>query len=171
MKKSTRARRMARHHGRNKSVAALNLTSLMDIFTILLIFLLVNNNNAAKLPDNKEIELPESTAEALPTEMLTIQISPVDIIVEGIKIADTPAVSSQQERTISNLVTELKLRDSQALVAAGEEGRDIMILADREVPYSVIKKVMRSCMETPYTKVKFAVLKVAQAKEGSDDSE
>lgn len=85
MKKSSRARRMARHHGKHKAVATLNLTSLMDIFTILLIFLLVNNNNAAKLPDNQDIQLPESIAQELPTEVLTIQVSPVDIIVEGQK--------------------------------------------------------------------------------------
>ena len=98
MKKSSRARRMARHHGKHKAVATLNLTSLMDIFTILLIFLLVNNNNAAKLPDNQDIQLPESIAQELPTEVLTIQVSPVDIIVEGQKIADTETVRNQEER-------------------------------------------------------------------------
>ena len=165
MKKSSRARRMARHHGKHKAVATLNLTSLMDIFTILLIFLLVNNNNAAKLPDNQDIQLPESIAQELPTEVLTIQVSPVDIIVEGQKIADTETVRNQEERTVAALVEELNFRASQGLAISPDEAREIMILADRSVPYSVIKKLMRSCMETPYTQVAFAVLKVAEEEE------
>ena len=162
MKKSSRARRMARHHGKHKTVAALNLTSLMDIFTILLIFLLVNNNNAAKLPDNKDIQLPESVAQELPNEVLTVQISPSDIIVEGQPIAKTEAVREQEERTVQALIDELQFRASQALSVNPEEDREIMILADRDVTYVVIKKLMRSCMETPYTKVSFAVMKVAE---------
>ncbi len=169
MKKSTRARRMARHHGKHKTVAALNLTSLMDIFTILLIFLLVNNNNAAKLPDNKDIQLPESIAQELPSEVLTIQVSPSDIIVEGQRIAGTEAVREQEERTVKALIDELQFRASQSLAINPEDEREIMILADRDVPYAVIKKLMRSCMETPYTKVAFAVLKVAE--EDNNDAE
>ncbi|MEP5230359.1 biopolymer transporter ExbD [Alcanivorax sp.] len=165
MKKSSRARRMARHHGKHKAVATLNLTSLMDIFTILLIFLLVNNNNAAKLPDNQDIQLPESIAQELPTEVLTIQVSPMDIIVAGQKIADTETVRNQEERTVAALVEELNFRASQGLAVSPDEDREIMILADRSVPYSVIKKLMRSCMETPYTQVAFAVLKVAEEEE------
>ena len=165
MKKSSRARRMARHHGKHKAVATLNLTSLMDIFTILLIFLLVNNNNAAKLPDNQDIQLPESIAQELPTEVLTIQVSPMDIIVAGQKIADTETVRNQEERTVAALVEELNFRASQSLAISPDEDREIMILADRSVPYSVIKKLMRSCMETPYTQVAFAVLKVAEEEE------
>ncbi len=149
MKKSSRARRMARHHGKHKAVATLNLTSLMDIFTILLIFLLVNNNNAAKLPDNQDIQLPESIAQELPTEVLTIQVSPMDIIVAGQKIADTETVRNQEERTVAALVEELNFRASQGLAVSPDEDREIMILADRSVPYSVIKKLRRSCMETP----------------------
>tara|TARA_B100000676_G_C18074145_1_gene846456 strand:+ start:1139 stop:1612 length:474 start_codon:yes stop_codon:yes gene_type:complete len=153
---------MARHHSRHKAVAALNLTSLMDIFTILLIFLLVNNNNAAKLPDDKDIQLPESTAQELPSDVLIIQVSPTAVVIDGRKIADTQAVKAQEERTVDALVEELKFRASRALTLAPEEEREIMIQADRDVPYAVIKKLMRSCMETPYTKVAFAVLKVAE---------
>lgn len=162
MKKSARARRMARHHGRHKMVATLNLTALMDIFTILLIFLLVNNNNAAKLPDDQDIQLPESTAQELPNDVLIIQVSPSSVVIDGRKIADTQAVRAQEERTVEALVEELKFRASRALALDSDEEREVMIQADRDVPYAVIKKLMRSCMETPYTKVAFAVLKVAE---------
>ncbi|MGJ3255097.1 MAG: ExbD/TolR family protein [Alcanivorax sp.] len=162
MKKSARARRMSRHHRRHKMVATLNLTSLMDIFTILLIFLLVNNNNAAKLPEDQDIQLPESTAQELPNDVLIIQVSATNVIIDGRKIADTQAVKVQEERTVDALVEELNFRASRALAIKPEDEREVMIQADRDVPYAVIKKLMRSCMETPYTKVAFAVLKVAE---------
>ena len=98
----------------------------------------------------------------MPSEVLTIQVSPNDVIVEGQRIADTETVKAQQERTVQALVDELNFRASQSLGGTADEEREVMILADREVPYAVIKKLMRSCMETPYTKVAFAVLKVAE---------
>jgi biopolymer transport protein ExbD len=134
----------------------------MDIFTILLIFLLVNNNNAAKLPEDQDIQLPESTAQELPNDVLIIQVSATNVIIDGRKIADTQAVKVQEERTVDALVEELKFRASRALAVNPEDEREVMIQADRDVPYAVIKKLMRSCMETPYTKVAFAVLKVAE---------
>ncbi|MEJ2362362.1 MAG: hypothetical protein P8Z75_13220 [Gammaproteobacteria bacterium] len=42
MKESHRTRRMERHHKRNKKTATLNMVSMMDIFTILVFFLLVS---------------------------------------------------------------------------------------------------------------------------------
>ena len=80
MKKSSRGKRMARRHNRHKGVAVLNLTSLMDIFTILVFFLLVNSSNSQQPPDNKDIILPESSANTVPGEVLKIQISARNII-------------------------------------------------------------------------------------------
>ena len=54
MVRSGRAKRMEKHHKRNKSTAALNLVSLMDIFTILVFFLLVNSSDVETLPSTKE---------------------------------------------------------------------------------------------------------------------
>ena len=57
MNKSKRAKRMERHHARRKQ-PALNLVSLMDIFTILVFFLLVSSSNVHQLPKKKDINLP-----------------------------------------------------------------------------------------------------------------
>ncbi len=72
MKKSTRAIRMDRRHKRHQNVPTINLVSLMDIFTILVFFLLVNSSNTQQPPGNKSIELPESVAEQLPKETLVV---------------------------------------------------------------------------------------------------
>ena len=58
-----RAARMDRHHKRHKQGVSLNLVSLMDIFTILVFFLLVNSSDVEVLPNAKDVQLPESIAE------------------------------------------------------------------------------------------------------------
>ncbi len=79
MVKSKRAKRMARHHARGKG-APLNLVSLMDIFTILVFFLLVNSSSVEVLPNAKDVQLPESIAEEKAKETVVIIIGDEDII-------------------------------------------------------------------------------------------
>ena len=79
LKMSHRAKRMDKMHRRNKS-GGLNLVSLMDIFTILVFFLLVNSSSTQQLPSSKDIQLPKSVAEALPKETLVLVISNNDVL-------------------------------------------------------------------------------------------
>ena len=67
MNTSRRAKRMERNHKRNKQ-SSLNLVSLMDIFTILVFFLLVSSSNVQQLPNSKDISLPTSVADKAPKE-------------------------------------------------------------------------------------------------------
>ena len=95
MVKSARAKRMEKHHTRNKGSGALNLVSLMDIFTILVFFLLVNSSEVETLPNAKNLQLPESIAEEKAKETVVILIGEEDLIVQGTpvaKIADVLAI-------------------------------------------------------------------------------
>jgi len=74
MVKSGRAKRMDKHHKRNKGAGQLNLVSLMDIFTILVFFLLVNSSDVQTLPNVKELQLPESIADEKAKETVVIMI-------------------------------------------------------------------------------------------------
>ncbi|MFN3714256.1 MAG: ExbD/TolR family protein [Alcanivoracaceae bacterium] len=165
MKKSSRGKRMERRHSRHKGVATLNLTSLMDIFTILVFFLLVNSSNTQQPPDNKDIVLPESTAETVPDDVLKIQISARDILVQDVRI-DNVAIENEDGITvIQALVEELNYRASRSVPVLNADGvpeREVMILADRKVPYSTIRTVMVSANQTDYTKISFAVLRKAE---------
>ena len=60
MQMSQRAKRMERRNVRGKKSVTLNLVSLMDIFTILVFFLLVNSGQVETLPNARDITLPES---------------------------------------------------------------------------------------------------------------
>jgi hypothetical protein len=81
MVKSARAKRMEKHHKRNMGKGTLNLVSLMDIFTILVFFLLVNSSDVQTLPNAKDMKLPESIAEKKPEETVTILIGKTEILV------------------------------------------------------------------------------------------
>ena len=100
MKESRRTRRMQRHHLRHKAKASLNLVSLMDIFTILVFFLLVNSSDTQQLPNAKTISLPTSTADSFPQENLTIMISKQDIIIQGRKITTVDSILKDDNRII-----------------------------------------------------------------------
>lgn len=167
MKKSARARRMERRHKRHRGASTLNLTSLMDIFTILVFFLLVNSSNNQQLPDNENITLPESTAEELPEEILTIQVSDRAIIIENTRVASVEDILQSDEDVVPALVKELNRRaERTSPVGTPEEveklGRKIMILGDRDIPYKLLKKIMLSCNRTDYTQISFAVLRKAE---------
>ena len=83
MKQSRRAKRMARHHKRNKGTPAFNLVSLMDIFTILVFFLLVNTGEGEVLPSTRSVHLPESVAEQKPRQNVVVMLTEHDVLVEG----------------------------------------------------------------------------------------
>ena len=83
MKMSRRAKRMQRHHKRLKGGAAINLVSLMDIFTILVFFLLVNSSDVQNVPSTKDVILPESVAEQKPKETIFIVVSEKDLLSRG----------------------------------------------------------------------------------------
>ena len=91
MKSSRRAKRMARHHGRNKKDASLNLVSLMDIFTIMVFFLMMNQSDV-EVMSNDDITLPKSSAETQPRTTVNLMVSGEDIVVQGRPIASVKDV-------------------------------------------------------------------------------
>jgi len=163
MKMSRRAKRMERHHKRTKRGAALNMVSLMDIFTILVFFLLVSSSTVNDLPNSKEIKLPESTAEKLPKETVVILVSSKDIVVQGKKIAEVAAVNRANLPEIFTLKQELERISKRQIVAKTPDGkpvpREVTIMGDKEIPYELLKKIMFTCTRANYTNISLAVLR------------
>jgi biopolymer transport protein ExbD len=161
MKQSARAKRMNKRHKRKSYAAPIMLTSLMDIFTVLVVFLLATSSSGQQLPSNNFIKLPESTAVTQPKDSLVIQVSANDIILQGQKVADSRAVLASDKPDIPELVKELEYRAHILEVTTGDSSdkpREIKIMGDQHIPFELLKKVMVSCTETIYTKISFAVL-------------
>lgn len=165
MSHSARAKRMERHHKRARP-ASLNLVSLMDIFTILVFFLLVNQSEVQALDVPKNIQLPESMAIARPSETVVVMVTPEQILVQGRPVAATGEVDAQAELVIGPLRDALKAQTDRFLRASAQAdiaGREITILGDRTVPYRVLKKVMATCTDADYGKLSLAVLQREEA--------
>ena len=158
---SRRAKRMTRHHKRNKQKATLNMVSLMDIFTILVFFLLVSSTSVQDLPSAKTIKLPESIADKLPKETVVIVVSNEDILVQGNKIASVNSVLRSKDDEISALKDALLSQAKRIIVKKATDGkpvnRDVTIMGDKEIPYQLLKKIMYTCTLASYGNISLAV--------------
>ena len=161
MVKSGRAKRMEKHHKRNKGAGQLNLVSLMDIFTILVFFLLVNSSDVQTLPNVKELQLPESIAEEKAKETVVIMIGETDLIVQGTVVAKIADIMATAGNDIPQLREALLSQNDRVLRREAQEdiaGREVTIMGDKDIPYRLLKKVMATCTESDYGQISLAVL-------------
>ena len=167
MVKSARAKRMEKHHKRNKGAGMLNLVSLMDIFTILVFFLLVNSSDVETLPNAKDLQLPESIAEEKAKETVVILIGETDIIVQGKPVVKVDAVMAKQGNDIPELREALLSQNDRVLRRAARDdiaGREVTIMGDKDMPYRLLKKVMATCTASDYGRISLAVLQKSSDK-------
>ena len=167
MVQSARAKRMEKHHKRNKGAGALNLVSLMDIFTILVFFLLVNSSDVETLPNTKDIQLPESIAEDKAKESVVIMIGEEDILVQGAAVAKVADVMATTGNDIPALREALKSQNDRVMRRAAQDdiaGREVTIMGDKDIPYRLLKKVMATCTESDYGQISLAVLQKSSDK-------
>jgi len=161
MKSSRRIKRMSRSRGRH---AALNLTPLMDVFTTLVFFLVVNQSATEVLETPKQITLPDSVVEEKPRETVVIFVSPELVTVQGepvARVADIAAANSESVASIGERLAQLDdnvIGLSTKIVA---ESREVTILADKSVPFNVVKKVMSTCTGHGYERISLAVVQQA----------
>jgi biopolymer transport protein TolR len=151
----------AMRRDRNKSSVDLNLVALIDIFTILIFFLMFNMGMAEILPASGAIKLPESTAEKVPKETVVVQVSRDDIIVDGRRVAAVADVLKADDDLIPTLKAELDLLRSRQTIRKENEAaqKAITIMGDKEIPYRLLRKVMVTCARADFTDVAFAVSK------------
>ncbi len=158
MKMSRRAKRMERHHKRTKRGMGVNLVSLMDIFTILVFFLLVNSSDVDVLPNTKSIKLPESIAEQKPKETLFIIVDDKNLLVQGRPVVSIPDVMKNPDNIIEALKKELEYQASRSGLPSEEETRrEVTILGDKKIPYRLLKKIMITCNSVNYANISLAV--------------
>ncbi len=160
MKMSRRAQRMKQHHARSKKASAtLNMVSLMDIFTILVFFLLVNATSTEVLPSPKNIVLPEAAAEKLPQRNLVIAVDARFIRLQGKPVVTVADAMRGSASSIKPLYAAL--RDAAVKVKDITDKKGVTIMGDQEIPYALLKKIMLTCAGANYTNISFAVTQKA----------
>jgi biopolymer transport protein ExbD len=144
--------------------AKMNLTSLMDVFTILVFFLLVNSASTEVLETPKKVTLPASTVEDKPRETVVIFVSPEEVTVQGksvILVSDILAADGQDIAPIADRLAEVSARIIGLKTRAVAESQEVTILVDKTVPFRVVKKVMSTCISQGYGRISLAVLQKA----------
>jgi biopolymer transport protein ExbD len=145
-------------------ITKMNLTSLMDVFTILVFFLLVNSGSVEVVEAPKDVKLPESAVESKPRETVVISISAEEVLVQGKLVAFVDDILSDKESATDPINARLaELKESvigiNTKTVAGSQ--EVTILADRSVPFTVIKTIMSTCTAEGYENVSLAVIQKA----------
>jgi len=167
MSNSRRIKRIIRHHNRGQdSTASLNMVSLMDIFTILVFFLLVTSSDSEVLPTPKAVNLPESTAEKFPKETLVIMVNDTDIRINDKPVAQVRQIMRDKKTTIPALQQALNhYRKGVSSRRTKINRKAVTIMGDKEIPYALLKKIMLTCAGSKFTNISLAVVK--QSAEGT----
>ncbi|MGD2137118.1 MAG: biopolymer transporter ExbD [Gammaproteobacteria bacterium] len=163
MSQSGIAQRMQQNHRRFLKPAKLNLVSLMDIFTILVFFLLINSGENEILKISKHVRLPDSVAEMRPEATITVTVTEDDVIVDGRPVATMDEVVNSTG-VVTSLANELNYLASKRTELTPDEkanGRSITILGDQTIPYEILKRVMITCAKSNYRNLSMAVTRVA----------
>jgi biopolymer transport protein TolR len=160
MSSSSRARRMAQHHLRHRTDAELNLIPLIDILSTMVAFLLVYSTEVEVIQNSKGIEIPQSIAQVAPKQSVVVMITKTDLFVQGELITSVSNIRANPETIIAPLRDALKrpLLVGKEMTEKDLAEREITIMADKALPYEVLKKVMSTCTDADYGKVSLAVI-------------
>lgn len=174
MKHSIKAKRMARHHARMNKQSSLNLTSLMDIFTILVFFLMVNSSDVQVVKDTDTITMPESIANHAPKQdIFLVQVDASSIKANGEVVALTEEIRESKEEIIVALKDSFIAYDKVSEPLTKEEevaGRPVIVQGDQKVPYILLRKIMATAADANFRDIALAVsqkpLKVSDVEGG-----
>jgi len=147
---------------KHREDAELNLIPLIDIMSVLVAFLLVYSAEVEVVQNSKGVEVPMSSAETQPKQSVLVMITKDSVFVQGELVASTADVRDQKALQIDALKEVLSRPMSSAGTPAEQQAalstREITVLADKSLPYEVVRKVMGTCTSASYGKLSLAVL-------------
>ncbi len=162
MKQNRRMKRMAR--SRNQKKPTLNLVSLMDVFTILVFFLLVNSSSSDVMEQPKSIKLPESVVNSKPRETIIVLVTEENVLVQGDVVMSTADVIASKEAVMQPIQDRLLQQQKKVIgfnTKTVAQSKEVTVLAHRSLPFKLLKKVMSSCTSAGYGKISLAVIQKA----------
>ena len=159
MNESRRMRRMERNNRKGDGLG-LNLIPMMDVLTVLVLFLLFHSFNG-EMPEQR-IELPNSAVETRPRETLAIVVNPEEVMIHGAPVVRTSELYEDRIGTVVQIKERLEELEREVGITA-PESKEITLLADKTIPFKVLKKIMSTCTASGYGRISLAVIqKVAK---------
>jgi biopolymer transport protein ExbD len=139
--------------------AELNLIPLIDIMSVLVAFLLIYSTEVEVVQNSKGIEIPQSTAEVKPQSSVVVMITREHIFVQGEPVTTIAEVQSSTTALVEPL-REVLERPMLASSGNGDDmsSREVTVIADKSLPFDIVKRVMATCSSSSYGKISLAVL-------------
>lgn len=159
MKNTRRLKRMARN---KVKVPNISLTSLMDVFIVMVIYLLMNQALGVDTPPPKAIKLPDSVADTVPRQTVMMMVSNVGVVIHGEPVVTIAEILSSEEDSIPAVMARMQ-QIKESTLGINEEAvansTEVTIMADRNIPFKVLRKLMSSSANAGYSKISLAVNK------------
>ena len=144
---------------RSHQEAELNLIPLIDVMSVLVAFLLIYTADVANVQNNKDVEIPQSTADTQAQQSVVVMITRDHVFVQGELVANVADVNASMEPLVEPL---RRVLDRPMLLGSGGEAgkakREVTVIADKSLPFELVRKVMATCTATTYGKISLAVL-------------
>jgi len=142
----------------------LNLVALMDIFTILVFFLLLNSGDSSQIQNAEFVKLPDSSASAASHIEATVLIGAGEIWLNKekiITIAEALKLNSKQITPLAEKLTEYANKRGELTSYEKANGLAVTIMGDKTVPFSLLERVMATCSSQNFRDISLAVNRVA----------
>lgn len=165
MSYSASERRIIRKIKQSKRQVSINVVSLIDIFAILVFYLLVNALVVEVIPEYQNLKLPDSISKDKAKRTVAVSISDHSILVDDHVVMSVDEALLVNERTLQSLAQVLSSRqkdDEKPLIDGEPEILDVNIVADYKTPYELLKKVLATCVDAKFGKVSLAVRALEQ---------
>lgn len=148
-----------------RSDAELNLIPLIDIMSVMVAFLLIYSTEVEVVQNSKGIEIPQSTAEVKPQNSVVVMITKEHVFVQGEAVATIAEVQSMQTPLVEPLrdVLERPLLTGNKSDADKVASSEVTVIADKSLPFDIVKRVMATCSASAYGKISLAVLQKEKA--------
>ncbi len=135
---------------------SLSLTSMVDMFAILVIFLLSSQDSVNHMLDTGHaVQLPKAKTSAPPPQGIALEISPAGIYAHSEKLLAIENVQSQDPKAMSALTTWLSKQ--LQLIPAEETAKRLNLVADERLPYGTVRRVVALARRTGFTELNLAV--------------
>ena len=162
MRESRRMKRMERNNKRHH--VSLNLIPMLDVLSVLVFFLLFHSFNG-DMPEQR-IVLPDSVVETKPRGTVVISVTPEAVMVQGEAVIKTADLLDDRIGTVHEVTERLEeiersMNKVSTKTVAETETKEITLLADKTIPFKVLKKIMTSCTASGYGKISLAVIQKA----------
>jgi biopolymer transport protein TolR len=159
-------RRNSRHRKRRHGASHFALIPFIDMMTILVVFLLAHTADVDILPNTKNISIPQSLSDRKPSAAVVVMVTKDLVYVDGQPVGTVAQVVANAGPVFDPLKTALMAQNDKILAGAQKvevAKREVTIMADKNIPYSVLKRIMLTCSDAEYGKVSFAVVERERA--------